>query len=252
MSEKLQKLFQSFATNLTPSPQKIKHTLVTTSFVLVAISLGSLLSYRAETIGKEWLKKEGMFIQENQQNIKLDSKSIDFYLQDFNATKPDKQRIKEQFKIIDAKAVSHANIILYFYTRLYTAIVLSSIGTIISGICLFYISKFGWEKANNYIINVFVTTTSITIFVGAQPIVFKQQSNIQENTNLYVNYVNLKNQALTYIAVKKDEKGNKIESANLILATEKKLNELNKIAIGFDSENLPKSQTILEKLPSSL
>ena len=38
---------------------------------------------------------------------------------------------------------------------------------------------------------------------------------------------------------------------NLILTTEKKLTEFNKIAIGFDSEKLPKSQTILEKLPSS-
>ena len=135
MPNQLMRLLQWFVTHFTLSPQKIKHTLVTTWFVLVAISLGSLLSDRAETIGKEWLKKEGMFIPENQQNIKLDSKSIDFYLQDFNATKTEKQRIKEQFQIIDAKAVSHANIVLYFYTRLYTAIVISSIGTIISGIC---------------------------------------------------------------------------------------------------------------------
>lgn len=232
-----------------------RHTILAGGLLLLFTIFGNFLNWRGEKIARDWYSNTEYFQIKSKKDseTKINSEeAINIYLNNFKtSTSAEKKRMIQQLETIKLNAQNHVNIILFFYTRVYTGISVASISAIIAAICLFYISRIGWDKANNYIINIFVVTTGVTIFVGTLPIVFQQEQNIEDNTKLYSNYINLQNRILTSLATQKNQKEEAIELSQIILNTEKELKELNKISIGFDSTAIPKNQDIINSLTNS-
>ena len=163
-----------------------RHSILAGGLLLFFTIFGSFLNWQGERIARDWYSGTEYFQvkSKTEPETKVNSEeAINVYLDTFEtSTSAEKQRIVQQLETIKLNAKNHVNIIIYFYTRVYTEISVASISAIVAAICLFYISRIGWDKANNYIINIFVVTTGVTIFVGALPIVFQQEQNIQDNT----------------------------------------------------------------------
>jgi len=235
-----------------------KHTILTSVLLLLFTIFSKFLNWEGKAIAIDWYRNTGLFTMTNEINevnevVETNSdEAINIYLKSFKTSSlAEKKRIKQQLKTINLNTKNHVNIVLYFYTRIYSQITLASMSAIIAAICLFYISRVGWDKANNYVINIFVVTTGVTVFVSSLPIVYQQEKNIQENTILYINYINLKNKILTSLATQKNQKEERIELSQIILYTEKELKELNTISIGFDPTAIPKTQEIINSLTNN-
>ncbi|MEL6461590.1 MAG: hypothetical protein AAFQ91_25725 [Cyanobacteria bacterium J06621_15] len=232
-----------------------RHTILAGGLLLLFTIFGSFLNWEGERIARDWYSGTEYFQvkSKTEPETKVNSEeAINVYLNAFKtSTSAEKKRIIQQLEIIELNAKNHVSITLYFYTRIFTEITVASVSGIIAAICLFYISRIGWDKANNYIINIFVVTTGVTVFVGSLPIVFQQEQNIQDNTKLYLNYINLKNKILTSLATQKNQKEETIELSQIILNTEKELKELNRISIGFDTTAIPKNPDIINSLTNS-
>ena len=89
---------------------------------------------------------------------------------------------------------------LYFYKQYFISISLSSTLDLIAGICVFFVSKVGWEKSNNAVINIFFITAGAAILYQKLPELFQQGINLTSNKNLYLQYLDLRNKTLSYIA----------------------------------------------------
>jgi hypothetical protein len=231
-------LSNTFAARPNHQPTFLGHLLITSS-LLIVISAGFVsLNWYAGNKANEWLGPK-------EQLTPIDEK--------LEATAAEKKRLAEQLNEIEVRINRHSAIMIFFYKRHYTAISLTSVSALVSGICLFFISKVGWEKVNNTLINVFVVTSSAAIFFGDLPGIFKQDENITANRELYLEHISLRNEVRSYIAtggtVGKDPKNPNLyqftstEPNRFIHYVDKRLAELNKISIGFD----PKGITDLER-----
>lgn len=127
---------------------------------------------------------------------------------------------------------------------------------IIAGICLFFISKLGWQNANNALINIFIVTTSAGLLYQQLPVIFKQEINLGANRVLYIKYTELSYELLSYLATKHvkslaPENPNQlteVEPKIFIHSIDNKLAELNQIPIEFDATRVIK----LNDVPNSL
>ncbi|GAB4143440.1 MAG: hypothetical protein Fur0046_20520 [Cyanobacteria bacterium J069] len=158
----------------------MKHGLLSASLLLLAIAAGNYLNFQGERLAQRWTNGlrytdgAGQVAANDQANLRL-------YLDGFaNSTPAERDRIQTQLGQIERRAKVYARISIFYYTRLFSAIALASSTGIIAAVCLFYISKVGWKDANNYIVNIFVVTSGITVLVGAFPVVFQQENNVQK------------------------------------------------------------------------
>jgi hypothetical protein len=229
-----------------------KHCLLGSALILTAFLSGNLLNIQAEKISDTWATELKYYSSKNQPNRTSSDLDLNKYINLFaGVTIAQKDILFYQMATIRSQANVHILVMKYFYTRYYMAIALASAAGIIAAGCLFYISKEGWKVANNYIINIFIVTSSIAIFVGAFPAMFQQDKNIRDNSALYIDYTNLENQLLTSLATQKSFEGKKLTLDEIIHSTNSKLNELNKIAVGFDSNSILKTPDVFEKFPKT-
>jgi hypothetical protein len=80
------------------------------------------------------------------------------------------------------------------------SIIVFSVAGAIAAVSLVLISQKGWKDANEYIITVFFVMTTATVFFGAFPGLFRHEETIAENKRLYLKYVALEDEILTYAA----------------------------------------------------
>lgn len=124
------------------------------------------------------------------------------------------------------------------------------------GICLFFISKVGWERVNNSLINVFVVTSSSVIFFGDLPGTFKYKENSEASRDLYLEHISLRNEIRSYLATGGTVRNNtessdvykRTESHLFIHYVDQKLASLNKIPLGFDTTGINDFKDNAERL----
>ncbi len=145
---------------------------------------------------------------------------------------------------------------IFFYKHYYTSIGITSASALVAGICLFFISKVGWDKVNNSLINVFVVTSSAVIFFGDLPGTFKYKENSEASRDLYLEHISLRNEVHSYLATGGTLSDN-VENPNLYKRTEanlfihyvdQKLASLNKIPLGFDTTGINDFKDNAERL----
>lgn len=231
-----------------PSRPFIVHGLLSVGLILVASIAGNLLNFQAERVAQRWT--EGLkYAATAKAGETRDKENLNLYLDGFpTASAAERDRIQVQLTQVERRARAYARITTFFYTRFFAAIALASTTGIIAGICLFYISKVGWKDANNYIVNIFVVSSGITVLVGAFPVTFQQENNIQKNAQLYMSYINLESQLLTALASQKDDQGQPLDLHSIIVSADKTMAELNIESIGFDATGIPQNQTIFQQL----
>jgi len=225
-----------------------RHGLLSVALLVVAIAAGNLLNFQANRVAQRWT--EGLKYAESSPTTAVnDKENLQMYLDAFEGSTPaERDRIQVQLSQIERRATAYARITIFFYTRLFAAIALASATGIVSALCLFYISKVGWDRANNYIINIFVVSSAITVFVGAFPVIFQQEANVQKNARLYMSYLDLENQILTALATQKNERGEALDLGSILVSSDQKMAELNIESIGFDAEAIPRNSAILKQL----
>lgn len=211
----------------------ITHVILTLSLLtLSAITAGGLFFVGSKSIAQSWTKP---LTSSPDLEHRLES-----YLKNFSAFASEKQRIKEEVKHISLRTELHKTIATDYYRWLFVALSLTSSAAVISGISLFYISKEGWGKANNYIINIFVSSSAIALYVGSMPVIFKIEDNAKANAGFFILYNNLENEILTRLAIQpsSNQKTDREKLQSIINDTEAKIEELNKFSIVFDANSI--------------
>lgn len=175
--------------------------------------------------------------------------TLDTYLNELSArpNKAEKLILEQQLKTISNRASTHLQLAVDYNKWLFIILSLSAISSGLAGICLFYLSKEGWEKAEKYIVHLFVLSSGLAIFCGSLPLIFQIQKSAEDNTKLYLGYINLKNQILTDLTLqtnisKSSTSKSSINSLtslqNTIQQTNLKLVELNALTVGFNPNSV--------------
>ncbi|HAZ46872.1 MAG TPA: hypothetical protein DCZ55_21060 [Cyanobacteria bacterium UBA11371] len=209
-------------------PTLLGHFLIAGSLVILISGGFFCLNWYADKKAKEWLgSQEELSALPSQRLV---------------GTAAEKTRLDEQFKEIQLRIQRHSAVMSYFYKQYYISISMTYALGLLAGICLFFISKVGWKDANKGLINVFIITSSAALFYRQLPGIFRQDTNMAANRNLYLDYISLKNEVLSYaatggIAGRDGNNTNSFTTINpkiFIYYVDQKLAKLNQIPIDFD------------------
>ncbi len=156
-------------------------------------------------------------------------------------------RIVSQLAEIRIRIAHHFDVMVYFYVRYYMAILTFGVAAAMAAVTLLFISKRGIDGANPYILNLFIVTTACSAFYGAFPGVFRQEQNITDNKALYLQYVALEQEVLSYSVTGEDITGTKTTAAKFIHYVDQQLAKFNNIAIGFDPSKVPNFKSVFDE-----
>ncbi len=157
-----------------------------------------------------------------------------------------KRRIENQLQEITERARHHLRVATDFYTNYYQIVSVMMVTGLLASIALLSISKNGWSATNSYIITIFIVMTSATAYYGAYIPVFKIDQNVADNKSLYLQYVNLGNEVMSYLATNSNSKNVLQKDSEFIHYIDLELAKLNNIAIGFDYSKIPTYGGIFE------
>jgi hypothetical protein len=107
------------------------------------------------------------------------------------------ERMKEQLSQVRDRERRHLGVVVFYYSRYYMAIALSSVLGVFAGVLFVFISINGLKQANSYILILFIVSSSLSAFFGLYPSLYKQPENIEDNEKLYRAYVELENNIKT-------------------------------------------------------
>ena len=222
-------------------PTLLGHIVISTSLVL-GICLGyTLMFWFAGIKQNEWLSVTPA----------LKTEAINTAIANL-ATKPsEKARLIDQFEQIQDRIQKHANVMGFFYKQYYISLSMICGGSVVASICLFFISKKGWDRVNNALINIFIVSSSTVILYGNVSLVFKQEENIKDNQALYLSYFALRNEMLSYWATQQASTGDSIAPAKFIHYMDGRLQELSQIRLGFDATRITDLSDQMEQLGGS-
>lgn len=147
-------------------------------------------------------------------------------------------RLIDQYNQIESRVQKHSDIMGFFYRQYFISLSMICGASIVASVCLFFISKLGWDRVNNALINIFIVSSSTIIFYGNISLVFKQEENIKENQALYLGYFSLRNEMLSYWVTQQASTGDPVIPAQFIHYMDGRLQELNQIRLGFDSTSI--------------
>jgi hypothetical protein len=185
------------------------------------------------TFGSLWEKEWG-YIPEKATVEKLE------FADAIRLAKPnEKNRLLEQLKQIEILSEKHAKIMIFFYKQYYISLSMMVSCTAIAVLSLFFISKSGWEKANNAIINVFIVASGVLIFYGNISLAFQQKDNLEASQAIYLNYLALRNEFLSYLATGQTVSANKLAPSDFIHYIDKQMQTVSFIRLGFDPKAIP-------------
>ena len=210
-------------------PNLAGHLLITGS-VIISISLVFCwFDWFAGSKEKEW------FVQQETKTLTLPTQTLE-------GTPAAKARLSEQFDEIQLRIKSHSAVMVFFYKQYYISGSMSLTLGLFAAFCGFLISRDGWEKANNGLINAFLVTSTFVFFYNQLPVIFKQDSNIAGNRTLYLEYIALRNEILSYAAtnwtISKEAKNldqfTEVDIKQFIHKVDTRMAELNQVAIDFD------------------
>ena len=206
------------------------HVLLTGSLLSVVVLSHSLIYSITELWQNDWL------------SCKVDTSSSAFK----NPTTSEQSRLNQQFEIIQDLNVKNCKIMAFFYKQYFICLSIGGTAALVAFLCIFFLSKEGWEKSNSALINLTITSFGVTTFYLNVTQVFQQEKNLKTSQDLYANYSALKNNFSSSLVLaiptsaqqvtpsKGSEIIKKLTYADLIQDTDNKLNTLGYIRLGFD------------------
>ncbi len=256
-----------FHGNENKQPSFFGHLLITSSLLVLIVASNLSHNWYADQQAKKWLHSTEKLTTSNGENKNLDASDPEKARleeltisneenKNLDASDPEKARLAEQLNDIQSRLDRYSAMMIFFYKHYYTSIGITSASALVAGICLFFISKVGWDKVNNSLINVFVVTSSAVIFFGDLPGTFKYKENSEASRDLYLEHISLRNEVHSYLATGGTLSDN-VENPNLYKRTEanlfihyvdQKLASLNKIPLGFDTTGINDFKDNAERL----
>ncbi|MBD2075387.1 hypothetical protein H6F86_16080 [Phormidium sp. FACHB-592] len=210
-------------------PTLLGHIVISTSLVLGICLSYALMFWFAGTKQNEWLSVTSS----------LEEKAVNTAIANLPTKPAEKARLIDQFDQIQDRIQKHGSVMGFFYKQYYISLSMICGGSVIASICLFFISKSGWERVNNALINIFIVSSSTVILYGNISLVFKQEENIKDNQALYLSYFALRNEMLSYWATQQVSTGDTIvPAAKFIHYMDGRLQELSQIRLGFDATGI--------------
>ncbi len=183
--------------------------------------------------GSLWEKEWG-YIPE-----KINVEKLELAAPILQAKPSEKNRLLEQLKQIEILSEKHAKIMGFFYKQYYISLSMMVSCAAIAALSLFFISKSGWERVNNAIINVFIVASGVLIFYGNISLAFQQKDNLEASQTIYINYLSLRNEYLSYLATGETISSNKLTPDEFIHYIDKQMNNVSFIRLGFDPKSIP-------------
>jgi hypothetical protein len=167
-----------------------------------------------------------------------------------------KARLDQQLTETQARLHRHWSVTSYFYQQYFISISMTASLAVIAGGCGFFVSREGWSRSNNIIVNLFIVSSGGAIFFGQLPGIFKQDINISANWSLYQNYSSIRDEILTYgatggtiaMATSVDGQPVVITPEQFIYSIDKKLASLNALPIQFDTSQIIKAPDVVNTI----
>ena len=220
-------------------PTLLGHITLTATAGIIALMGYGIVMMRVEShLQQYWLKFAP-------RPIAIEQKNFSTKLQ---TDEPTRLRLLAQLADVDERITIHRNLTIFFYKQYYAVLALSSTAGVMASLCLFFISKSGWDRINNAIINLFFSASGITLFCVNLTFVFQYGSNLQGNQDLLLSYIALRNEIASYCATGGDLLGNYQEPANYIHYIDVRMQSLNQIRLGFDASRILDMEDTLKKL----
>ncbi|MEM8639194.1 MAG: hypothetical protein AAGG51_10315 [Cyanobacteria bacterium P01_G01_bin.54] len=170
--------------------------------------------------------------------LEHNQKRIDTLLQDFDAEPQLKQRLRSQFLRLQTRALIHSDVAAFFYGRSFVTLSIVSVSGIIALLCLFFISKDGWDDSSTLLLNLFVLAAGTVVLYGNLSIFLQYEANSQENIQVYTACINLREEFLSYLVTQQSRSGNTLTPTEFIHYIDLQFELLNGITLNFDNQKL--------------
>lgn len=229
-----------FTGGINNQPTIIGHCLISGGLILViGVSYVTLNSYADRQLS-EWLKPRQRF---------------DPVIENLEGTSAEKERLQEQIQELDQRVQTYAAIMKFFAKHYFVSISLAFASTVTSGICLFFVSKQGWERSHNSVINILIVSSVTAIFYYSLLGIFRQNENMLEAKKLYFAHISLQEQVRSYLVTGGIVTGTldkpefqKIYPNLFIHTLDQKMAELKQLPIEFDASRIPQVEDIVPRL----
>lgn len=217
-----------FFINIVSHPA-VHHASIVLGLIALAMIGQKTSVSKVETIADRWVEKIKPEDPDNPPGIPSG----------FNASESERARLLDQIKTIRGRAIHHFSVMKFFYSRYYMAISVVLVSSVITAIALLFITRAGWDNASPYVITVFITAAALTAYFGAFPPVFQQSQNIADNKKLYLQYIGLHDEVMSFLSLQQNLNGEAKTASEFIHYVDKQLIQLNTFAIGFDNTKVP-------------
>lgn len=160
-------------------------------------------------------------------------------------------RIKEIYTKMMIRRHVHSKVMAVFYARYFATLHIISIAGLSSSLALLAISKNGWEKCSNYILNIFILSTGVVILYGNLILSLDYQQNITTNENLALIYGSIIEEILSYLATEENKVGETLTMAEFIHYLDREIELVSDIALDFsDKKSLEEYERVQDSLNS--
>lgn len=166
-------------------------------------------------------------------------------------TPAERSRLITQFQDIETLAAKHAMIMGFFYKQYYISLAMMGTATAVAVISLFFISQLGWQRVNNAVINIFIVATGVVVIYGNISLVFQQRDNIEASQTIYINYLALRNEMLSYWATGMTINDEEMTPAQFIHYMDRHLKAISLIRLGFNPNSISNLSNQLNDLTNS-
>ena len=160
-----------------------------------------------------------------------------------------RQRSYEQIRLLEQIVASkrgaekHAQLALHFHSQGKAAVIVSLVLGIAAGSLGVLISREGWDKSDNRFIYSFALLSTMALFFNQLPRVLQSEINFQNNRDIYLGYLTLRNNIHTFVATEKGvgvdpeapDRFDDLQTNRFIHSVDAKLAELNQLRIGIDA-----------------
>lgn len=206
----------------------IRHTVLVICLLTLVFTVGGVYAREARRIAANWSKDLSPTASKEIENFSA-----------IQTTPQEKERLISQLNLSRLRAQHHLNVAVYFLSNYYMSLLIRFVSGAVAAVALFFIVKKGWQAVNPYVVTIFITMSAVATAYGAFPGVFHQQENVTENKTLYLRYVALQNEILSYSATRKNSVGEPKTASEFIIYLDQEFNRVNNVAIGFDSTKIP-------------
>lgn len=152
------------------------------------------------------------------------------------------KRIHQQLTDVALKSHNHFIVAKEFMIQSFVCITTASIFFITAGIAIAFVTKSGFGQANALLITTLICTIGVGTFFTSLTSIFKQEKNANDNLGLYLKYINLEQAIRSELVTNRlivakaqmpcDTLDNVLD--NTIKSIDKRMEEINSIALGFD------------------